>query len=96
MVVFPFLFINAENGALQRQVEKLADVEIGDEGYRLFTYTDGVYWAVITAASIGYGDITPMTTTGKFIAAILGTLGVVTVGVIAGLVLKWITPRALD
>ncbi|MEZ4662562.1 MAG: potassium channel family protein [Caldilineaceae bacterium] len=96
MVIFPLLFINAENGALQRQVEKLADVEIGDEGYRLFTYTDGVYWAIITAASIGYGDITPVTTTGKFIAATLGTLGVVTVGVIAGLVLKWITPRTLD
>lgn len=96
MVVFPFLFINAENGALQRQVEKLADVEIGDDGYRLFTYSDGVYWAVITAASIGYGDITPVTTTGKFIAGTLGTLGVVTVGVIAGLVLKWITPRTLD
>lgn len=94
--LFPILFINAENGELQRQVENLANVQIGDKGYRLFSYTDGLYWAIITAASIGYGDITPVTTTGKIIAAILGTMGVVTVGVIAGLVLKWITPRALD
>ncbi|MCB0109028.1 MAG: two pore domain potassium channel family protein [Caldilineaceae bacterium] len=96
LIVFPLLFINAENGELQRRVEELANVEIGDEGYRLFTYTDGLYWAVITAGSIGYGDITPMTTTGKLIAGTLGTMGVVTVGVIAGLVLKWITPRTLD
>jgi len=96
LVLFPFLFINAENGELQRQVEELANVAIGDRGYRLFTYTDGLYWSVITAASIGYGDITPMTTTGKLIAGILGTMGVVTIGVIAGLVLKWITPRTLD
>lgn len=96
LVVFPFLFIKAENGELQRQVEALTDVKIGDEGYRLFTYIDGLYWSIVTAASIGYGDITPMTTTGKIIAAVLGTMGVVTVGVIAGLVLKWVTPRILD
>lgn len=96
LVVFPLLFINAENGELQRRVEELTDVAIGDEGYRLITFADGVYWSVVTAASIGYGDITPMTTTGKIVAGILGTIGVVTVGVVAGLVLKWVTPRALD
>lgn len=96
LIIFPLLFINAENGELQRQVENLANVEIGDEGYRLFTYTDGLYWSIITAASIGYGDITPVTVTGKIIAGALGTMGVITVGVIAGLVLKWVTPRALD
>lgn len=96
VVVFPYLFINAENGAIQRQVEELANVEIGDEGYRLFSYLDGLYWAVITAGSIGYGDITPYTAIGKVMAGILGTMGVITAGVIAGLVLKWITPRHLD
>jgi len=34
LFVFPYLFINAENGRLQRQVEELADVELGDEGYQ--------------------------------------------------------------
>lgn len=96
LVIFPYLFINAENGVLQPQVEKLTDVKIGDEGYRLFSYMDGLYWSIVTAASIGYGDITPVTTTGKLIAAVLGTMGVVTIGVIAGLVLKWVTPRTLD
>lgn len=95
LLVFPFLFINAENGRLQNQVEQLADVEIGDEGYQLLTYSEGVYWAVITAASIGYGDITPTTTTGRIIAGTLGTMGVITVGILAGLVLDWITPRQI-
>lgn len=96
VVVFPYLFIYAENGVIQHKVEELADVELGDEGYRLFSYADGLYWSVITAGSIGYGDITPYTTTGKIMAGILGTMGVITAGVIAGLVLKWITPRHLD
>ncbi|MEZ4865787.1 MAG: potassium channel family protein [Caldilineaceae bacterium] len=95
-VVFPILFINAENGALQAQVEQMAGVEIGDEGYHLLSYMDALYWSVITAASIGYGDITPTTTTGRIIAAVLGTIGVITIGIIAGLILNWITPRRID
>jgi hypothetical protein len=95
LIIFPYLFINAENGRLQNQVEQLADVELGDEGYQLITYSEGVYWAVITAASIGYGDITPTTTTGRIIAGTLGTMGVITVGILAGLVLDWITPRQI-
>ncbi len=96
VLVFPNLMINAENGALQAQVEQLTDVEIGDKGYQLLSYTDALYWAIITATSIGYGDITPVTTTGRIIAATLGVMGVVTVGIITGLIMDWITPRNLD
>ena len=95
LLVFPLLFINAENGRLQRQVEQLADVELGDDGYQLITFSEGVYWSIITASSIGYGDITPTTTTGRIIAGSLGTMGVITVGILAGLVLDWITPRRI-
>lgn len=95
LFIFPFLFINAENGKLQRQVEELADVKLGDENYQLLSYSEGLYWSIITAASIGYGDITPSTTTGRIIAGILGTMGVITVGILAGLVLDWITPRRI-
>lgn len=95
LFIFPYLFINAENGKLQKQVEQLADVELGDEGYQLITYQEGMYWAVITAGSIGYGDITPTTTTGRLIAGVLGIMGVITVGILAGLVLDWISPRLI-
>jgi hypothetical protein len=96
LVVFPFLFINAENGRLQRQVEQLTDVELGDDGYQPLSYSEAVYWSIITASSIGYGDITPTTTTGRIIAATLGTIGVITVGIFAGLVLDWLSPRRID
>lgn len=94
--IFPLLFINAENGQIQRQVEELADVKLGDEGYIAYTFTEGLYWSTITAGSIGYGDITPRTTTGRILASILGTMGVITIGVMAGLILQLITPRGLD
>jgi hypothetical protein len=95
LAIFPFLFINAENGRLQRQVEQLADVELGDDGYQPLNYSEAAYWSIITASSIGYGDITPTTTTGRIIAAILGTIGVITVGIFAGLVLDWLSPRRI-
>jgi Ion channel len=62
----------------------------------LFINADGLYWSLITAGSIGYGDITPVTHIGTIIAATLGIMGVITIGVIAGLILNWITPRRLD
>ena len=77
-------------------MEQLADVEIGDQGYQLLSYADALYWAIITATSIGYGDITPVTNTGRIIAAVLGIMGVITVGIVTGLILDWITPRNLD
>lgn len=96
VVVFPLLFINAENGRIQRAVENLADIELGDDGYIPYTYMQGLYWSTVTASSIGYGDLTPVTNTGRMIASVLGTMGVVTIGILAGLLLDWITPRSLE
>ena len=95
-IVFPFLFIWAENGALQERIEETADVNLPEEGRQYLSYIDGLYWSTITAGSIGYGDITPQTTMGRMIAAVLGTMGVITIGVVAGLILSWLTPRRLD
>ncbi|HEX5690194.1 MAG TPA: potassium channel family protein, partial [Roseiflexaceae bacterium] len=83
------------NGAIQDEAQKLG-VELPKEGRRFFSYGDGLYWSLITAASIGYGDITPQTTVGRVIAATLGILGVITIGVIAGLILNWISARSID
>ena len=35
-----------------------------------------IYWAVITLASVGYGDITPVTGMGRFMTIILALLGI--------------------
>lgn len=95
-LVFPLLFVSAENGALQQSIETATKVNLPNEAPRALTYWDGLYWAIITAASIGYGDLTPHTMFGKVLAAILGVLGVITVGVIAGLILNRISPRSFD
>src|SRR4030042_5065768 len=47
---------------------------------------DGIYWALTTIASVGYGDIAPVTTMGKVLAMILMIAGVGAYGCLAGFI----------
>ncbi|MBR6440529.1 MAG: ion transporter [Bacteroidales bacterium] len=48
----------------------------------------GIYWAVVTITTVGYGDITPVTVGGRFIAVLVMLLGysiiAVPMGIVAG------------
>ncbi len=44
------------------------------------TIEDGIWWALVTVTTVGYGDITPATTLGRFVA---GTLMFFGLGLIA-------------
>ncbi|MEL7500635.1 MAG: ion transporter [Planctomycetota bacterium] len=35
----------------------------------------GIYWAIVTMTTVGFGDVVPVTTVGKFLAAILILIG---------------------
>jgi len=36
---------------------------------------EAMYWAVVTMTTVGYGDITPVTTLGKFLSAVMMIIG---------------------
>lgn len=59
---------------------------------QIHTMLDGIWWAVVTLTTIGYGDIYPWTAAGRIIATILGVLGIGLValptGILAGGFLK--------
>jgi voltage-gated potassium channel Kch len=50
------------------------------------TLADGFWWALVTLTTVGFGDITPATTLGRGIGALLMLGGLVTLALFAGLI----------
>jgi len=49
-------------------------------------FGDGIYWALTTMTTVGYGDVVPHTDTGKFIAGAIMILGIGFFAVLTGAV----------
>ncbi len=47
-------------------------------------YGDSLWWALVTLTTVGYGDIVPQTSTGRWTAAIIMITGVSVLGLLAG------------
>jgi len=59
------------------------------EGSNILNFEDGLWWAVTTVTTVGYGDRYPTTTEGKFLAVALMFMGISLVGVITASVAAW-------
>jgi voltage-gated potassium channel len=57
----------------------LVEPEIGSIG-------DGVWWSLVTAATVGYGDIAPKTVPGRVVAAVMMIVGISTFGLVTSTV----------
>jgi len=60
-------------------VERYANPEISTVG-------DGLWWALVTITTVGFGDITPVTTVGRFIGGAMMVGGLFTLALFAGVV----------
>ena len=58
--------------------------ENGENGFD--SIPDSIYWAIVTITTVGYGDITPVTTLGKFIASIMMFIGYGIIAVPTGII----------
>jgi voltage-gated potassium channel len=59
------------------------------EGSNIKTFADGLWWAVTTVTTVGYGDRFPTTTEGRILAVMLMLVGISLVGVITASVASW-------
>lgn len=59
-------------------------IEGPENGFR--SIPEGIYWAIVTVTTVGYGDISPQTVMGRFLAAILMIVGYSIIAVPTGIV----------
>jgi voltage-gated potassium channel len=79
----------------------LAGIEItiaerGEPGATILSVGDGFWWAITTLTTVGYGDIYPTTTEGRFIAVGLMVSGICVLGVISATVAAWFVKMTQD
>ncbi|MGZ5190452.1 MAG: ion transporter [Flavisolibacter sp.] len=59
-------------------------VEEGKNGFE--SIPESIYWAIVTITTVGYGDITPVTTLGKFVASLIMLIGYGIIAVPTGII----------
>lgn len=69
-------------------------VERSAEGSNIKNFGDGLWWAITTVTTVGYGDRFPITTEGKALAVLLMIMGISLVGVITASFASWFVKMA--
>jgi voltage-gated potassium channel len=70
--------------------------ERGVEGSNIKNFGDGLWWAVTTVTTVGYGDRFPVTTEGRLLAVLLMVAGISLVGVITASVASWFVQMSVN
>ncbi len=65
------------------------------EGKNIATFEDGIWWGIVTLATVGYGDKFPITTTGRILATFLIVSGVVGIAIVTAKISSYFLERAL-
>lgn len=58
------------------------------------SFSDSIWWAFVTATTVGYGDISPSTTAGRIVAAVLMICGIGLISMLTGTVATYFTRNA--
>ncbi|MEJ5868158.1 potassium channel family protein [Pseudokineococcus sp. 5B2Z-1] len=72
------------------------DAERGAPGALIETYPDAVWWALTTISTVGYGDLYPVTDSGRGVAVGLMVAGVALLGTVTASLASWLIDRVRD
>ena len=57
----------------------------GERNDRFSSIPEGIYWAIVTMTTVGYGDVTPVTVVGKIVASMVMIMGYAIIAVPTGI-----------
>ncbi|WP_203657138.1 ion channel [Demequina activiva] len=64
-----------------------AEGEVEDSA--IDNFGDALWWAIVTVTTVGYGDFSPVSITGRIVAVIMMLLGIALIGVVTASVAAW-------
>lgn len=65
-------------------------------GASIASFGDALWWSVTTVTTVGYGDYSPVTASGRVIAACLMIGGISLIGVVTATIASWIVERVSE
>jgi voltage-gated potassium channel len=72
------------------------DVERHAVGSHIHNFGDALWWAIVTITSVGYGDVTPVTLVGRFIAVGVMIAGIALLGTVTATLASFFIDRVAD
>ncbi|KAA0096150.1 two pore domain potassium channel family protein [Mycolicibacterium sp. P1-18] len=60
------------------------------------SFGKALWWSITTVTTVGYGDLYPMTTTGRVVAVLLMLGGISLIGVVTASLASWIVQRVAE
>ena len=73
-----------------------AERDAPDTDKKISTLGDALWWAMTTVTTVGYGDLHPTTTQGRFVAVALMIGGITLLGSITATLASWIVQRVSE
>lgn len=74
----------------------ITDAERGQPDGTVAGFGDGLWWAVATLTTVGYGDTYPVTLVGRFVAVVLMTAGIALLGVVTATLASWLVEKVSE
>lgn len=71
----------------------MLDAERGATDANITNIGDALWWGIVTITTVGYGDLYPVTATGRVIATVMMLLGIALVGVVTAGISGWVVTR---
>lgn len=72
------------------------EAERGAVHAHIKNFGDALWWAFATISTVGYGDLTPVTATGRLVAVALMIAGVATLGVVTATLASWLVSKVTE